>query len=100
MIPSTAPATIVVATPLEVDDVKELLSWAITILSHPNDTIIALHVIGLSYFLRAIYYYYYISSDLLLSSCHFLYMYSFAKVIISQIYIVMFAFFFYLVTME
>ncbi|XP_019107044.1 probable receptor-like serine/threonine-protein kinase At5g57670 isoform X2 [Beta vulgaris subsp. vulgaris] len=46
MIPSTAPATIVVATPLEVDDVKELLSWAITILSHPNDTIIALHVIG------------------------------------------------------
>ncbi|XP_056692709.1 probable receptor-like serine/threonine-protein kinase At5g57670 isoform X2 [Spinacia oleracea] len=46
MIPSTAPARIIVATSLEVDDVKDLLSWAINILSHPNDTIIALHVLG------------------------------------------------------
>ncbi|KAL2928944.1 hypothetical protein RDABS01_034355 [Bienertia sinuspersici] len=45
MIPSTAPATIVVATSLEVDHAKELLSWAINILSHPNDTIIALHIL-------------------------------------------------------
>ncbi|KNA04501.1 hypothetical protein SOVF_199120, partial [Spinacia oleracea] len=45
MIPSTAPARIIVATSLEVDDVKDLLSWAINILSHPNDTIIALHVL-------------------------------------------------------
>ncbi|XP_021755894.1 probable receptor-like serine/threonine-protein kinase At5g57670 [Chenopodium quinoa] len=46
MIPcSTAPATVIVATSLEFDDAKDLLSWAINILSHPNDTIIALHVI-------------------------------------------------------
>uniref|UniRef100_A0A803N4H5 Protein kinase domain-containing protein n=1 Tax=Chenopodium quinoa TaxID=63459 RepID=A0A803N4H5_CHEQI len=39
------PATVIVATSLEFDDAKDLLSWAINILSHPNDTIIALHVI-------------------------------------------------------
>jgi len=47
MVPSsTAPARILVATCLDEDDAKELLSWAIRILSHPNDTIIALHVLG------------------------------------------------------
>uniref|UniRef100_A0A7C9DNF1 Receptor protein serine/threonine kinase n=1 Tax=Opuntia streptacantha TaxID=393608 RepID=A0A7C9DNF1_OPUST len=47
MVPSsTAPARILVATCLDEDDAKELLSWAIKILSHPNDTIIALHILG------------------------------------------------------
>lgn len=50
MIPSTAPATILVATSLEVDHAKELLTWAINILSHPNDTIIAFHVLGNNHF--------------------------------------------------
>ncbi|XP_057536833.1 probable receptor-like serine/threonine-protein kinase At5g57670 isoform X1 [Amaranthus tricolor] len=45
MIPSTAPVTILVATPLDIDDAKHLLNWAISIFSHPNYTIIALHVI-------------------------------------------------------
>lgn len=46
MIPSTAPVTILVATPLDIDDAKHLLNWAISIFAHPNYTIIALHVIG------------------------------------------------------
>lgn len=47
MVPSTstAPATILVATSLDGDNAKQLLSWATNILCHPNDTIIAIHVL-------------------------------------------------------
>ncbi|KAJ8439555.1 hypothetical protein Cgig2_024142 [Carnegiea gigantea] len=46
MVPfSTAPATILVGTCLDEDDAKELISWAIKILSNTNDTIVALHVL-------------------------------------------------------
>ncbi|XP_074276323.1 putative receptor-like serine/threonine-protein kinase At5g57670 isoform X2 [Silene latifolia] len=47
MVPcSTAPLTILVGIPLDVDEAKELLTWAINILSNPRDTIVALHVLG------------------------------------------------------
>ncbi|KAL9224127.1 hypothetical protein vseg_000195 [Gypsophila vaccaria] len=42
---TTSPATILVGISLDVDVAKELLTWAINILSHPHDTIIALHVL-------------------------------------------------------
>ncbi|KAL6331683.1 hypothetical protein AAG906_014333 [Vitis piasezkii] len=40
-----APAKILIGISLDSDDSKELLSWAIRILAHPNDTVVALHVI-------------------------------------------------------
>ncbi|KAH9622891.1 hypothetical protein KSS87_001160 [Heliosperma pusillum] len=47
MVPySTPPSTILVGISLDIDEAKELLTWAINILSHPRDTIIALHVLG------------------------------------------------------
>lgn len=45
MIPSS-PIKVVVGIPLDVEDSEELLSWAIEHLAHPNDTVIALHVLG------------------------------------------------------
>ncbi|GAB4853604.1 hypothetical protein Ancab_017795 [Ancistrocladus abbreviatus] len=44
--PAPAPATILIAIPLN-DTAKsqELLSWAIGILAHPKDTIVALHIL-------------------------------------------------------
>ncbi|KAK1366838.1 Concanavalin A-like lectin/glucanase, subgroup [Heracleum sosnowskyi] len=44
MIPSS-PTKVVVGIPLDVEDSEELLSWAIEHLAHPNDTVIALHVL-------------------------------------------------------
>ncbi|XP_043813235.1 probable receptor-like serine/threonine-protein kinase At5g57670 isoform X1 [Manihot esculenta] len=46
MIPAaSAPAKILIAIPLDPDDSKELLSWAISVLARPNDEIIAIHVL-------------------------------------------------------
>ncbi|KAJ9162847.1 hypothetical protein P3X46_022589 [Hevea brasiliensis] len=45
MIPVSAPAKILMAIPLDLDDSKELLSWAISVLARPNDDIVAIHVI-------------------------------------------------------
>lgn len=36
--------------PLDAESGAELLSWAISVAAHPNDTITALHVLGTSYF--------------------------------------------------
>lgn len=48
MIPAaSAPAKILIAIPLDPDDSKELLSWAISVLARPNDEIIAIHVLGI-----------------------------------------------------
>ncbi|KAL8128705.1 hypothetical protein V2J09_017860 [Rumex salicifolius] len=44
-IASNSSATILIGMSLDEDKSKELLSWAISILSHPNDTVIALHVL-------------------------------------------------------
>ena len=41
-----APAKILIGISLDSDDSKEVLSWAIRILARPNDTIVALHVLG------------------------------------------------------
>ncbi|KAK6127041.1 hypothetical protein DH2020_039219 [Rehmannia glutinosa] len=46
MIPNSLPAKILIGIPLDGDESKELLSWAIKVLAHPGDTIVALHVIG------------------------------------------------------
>ncbi|KAK9697509.1 hypothetical protein RND81_08G042200 [Saponaria officinalis] len=43
MVPSST--TILVGISLDDDEAKQLLTWAINILSHPHDTIIALHVL-------------------------------------------------------
>ncbi|GMP36320.1 hypothetical protein CsSME_00008487 [Camellia sinensis var. sinensis] len=40
-----APAKILIGISLNQDDSKELLSWAINTLAHPNDTVVALHVL-------------------------------------------------------
>ncbi|XP_057998607.1 probable receptor-like serine/threonine-protein kinase At5g57670 isoform X2 [Hevea brasiliensis] len=45
MIPVSAPAKILMAIPLDPDDSKELLSWAISVLARPNDDIVAIHII-------------------------------------------------------
>ncbi|XP_052198694.1 probable receptor-like serine/threonine-protein kinase At5g57670 [Diospyros lotus] len=42
---TTAPAKILIGISLNSDESKELLSWGIRILAHPNDTVIALHVL-------------------------------------------------------
>ncbi|XVE80036.1 hypothetical protein DITRI_Ditri14bG0106600 [Diplodiscus trichospermus] len=42
---TVAPAKILVGISLDPDDSKELLSWAIGVLAHPNDDIVALHVL-------------------------------------------------------
>ncbi|KAA8522783.1 hypothetical protein F0562_009206 [Nyssa sinensis] len=44
MTPS-APAKILIGIPLDPDDSKELLSWAIRILARPNDTLVASHIL-------------------------------------------------------
>ena len=43
---TTAPAKILVGISVDPDDSMELLSWAIRVLAHPNDDIVALHVLG------------------------------------------------------
>ncbi|KAK6942399.1 UspA [Dillenia turbinata] len=40
-----APAKVLIGISLNIEDSKELLSWAIRVLAHPDDTIIALHVL-------------------------------------------------------
>lgn len=45
MIPS-APSKILIGLSLDSDDSKEALSWAIRVLAHPNDTIVAIHILG------------------------------------------------------
>ncbi|OMO69296.1 hypothetical protein CCACVL1_19563 [Corchorus capsularis] len=44
MVTST-PAKILIGISLDPDESKELLSWAIRVLAHPNDDIVALHVL-------------------------------------------------------
>ncbi|XP_057514279.1 probable receptor-like serine/threonine-protein kinase At5g57670 [Actinidia eriantha] len=41
----SAPAKILIGITLNPEDSKELLSWAIRTLTHPNDTLVALHVL-------------------------------------------------------
>ncbi|EOY31720.1 LRR receptor-like serine/threonine-protein kinase [Theobroma cacao] len=43
---TSAPAKILIGIPLDPDVSKELLSWAIRVIAHPNDDIVALHVLG------------------------------------------------------
>ncbi|XP_044472236.1 probable receptor-like serine/threonine-protein kinase At5g57670 [Mangifera indica] len=46
MFSSTASSSkILVAISLDPDESKELLSWAVTVLAHPNDSIVAIHVL-------------------------------------------------------
>ncbi|TKY54615.1 receptor serine/threonine-protein kinase [Spatholobus suberectus] len=40
-----SPAKILIGLSLDLDDSKELLSWAIRVLANPNDTIVAVHVL-------------------------------------------------------
>ncbi|MBA0795873.1 hypothetical protein Gohar_006704 [Gossypium harknessii] len=42
---TSAPAKILVGISLDPDDSKEVLSWAIRVLTHPNDEVVALHVL-------------------------------------------------------
>ncbi|XP_060171598.1 probable receptor-like serine/threonine-protein kinase At5g57670 isoform X1 [Lycium barbarum] len=42
---SIKPSKILVGISLDVEESKELLSWAIRVLANPNDTIIALHIV-------------------------------------------------------
>ncbi|KAF3452838.1 hypothetical protein FNV43_RR03271 [Rhamnella rubrinervis] len=44
---TASPAKILIGISLDPDESKELLSWAITVLAHPNDNIIATHVLAL-----------------------------------------------------
>jgi hypothetical protein len=37
---------ILIGLSLDPNDSKELLSWAIRVLANPNDTIVAVHVLG------------------------------------------------------
>jgi hypothetical protein len=37
---------ILIGLSLDSNDSKELLSWAIRVLANPNDTIVAVHVLG------------------------------------------------------
>ncbi|XP_024025634.1 probable receptor-like serine/threonine-protein kinase At5g57670 [Morus notabilis] len=45
MVPST-PAKILVGISLDPNESKELLSWAIRVLAHPNDNIVAVHILA------------------------------------------------------
>ncbi|PON47520.1 Mitogen-activated protein kinase kinase kinase [Parasponia andersonii] len=45
MVPSSSPAKILIGISLDPDESKELLSWAITVLAHPNDDIVAVHIL-------------------------------------------------------
>lgn len=45
---ASAPTKILIGIPSDPEDSKELLSWAIRVIAQPNDTIVALHVIGLN----------------------------------------------------
>ncbi|KAJ0030076.1 hypothetical protein Pint_14217 [Pistacia integerrima] len=46
MFPSTTSSSkILIAISLDPDESKELLSWAIRVLAHPNDSIVAIHVL-------------------------------------------------------
>lgn len=40
------PSKILVGISLDVEESKELISWAIRVLANPNDTIIAQHIVG------------------------------------------------------
>ncbi|KAA3470828.1 putative receptor-like serine/threonine-protein kinase isoform X2 [Gossypium australe] len=42
---TSAPVKILVGISLDPDDSKEVLSWAIRVLTHPNDEVVALHVL-------------------------------------------------------
>ncbi|KAI4344374.1 hypothetical protein L6164_011608 [Bauhinia variegata] len=42
---SSAPSKILIGLSLDIDDSKELLSWAISVLARPNDTIVAVNVL-------------------------------------------------------
>ncbi|TYJ22010.1 hypothetical protein E1A91_A08G100700v1 [Gossypium mustelinum] len=42
---TSAPAKILVGISLDPDESKEVLSWAIRVLTHPNDEVVALHVL-------------------------------------------------------
>lgn len=46
MVSSTKPTKILVGISLNVEESKEILAWAIRVLANPNDTIIALHIVG------------------------------------------------------
>lgn len=41
-----SPSTILIGLSLDSNDSKELLSWTIRVLAKPNDTIVAVHVLG------------------------------------------------------
>ncbi|KAK4374514.1 hypothetical protein RND71_005191 [Anisodus tanguticus] len=45
VVSSTKPLKILVGISLDVEESKELVSWAIRVLANPNDTIIALHIV-------------------------------------------------------
>jgi hypothetical protein len=45
MIPP-APSKILIGISSDLDDSNELLSWAIRVLAQPNDTIVAIYVLG------------------------------------------------------
>lgn len=45
MIPS-APSKILIPLSLDPEDSKEALSWAIRVIARPNDSIVAVHVLG------------------------------------------------------
>lgn len=40
------PSKILIGIPLDAEQSKELLCWAIHVLARPGDTLVALHVIG------------------------------------------------------
>ncbi|KDP43801.1 hypothetical protein JCGZ_23009 [Jatropha curcas] len=42
---SSSPAKILIGIPLDPNESKDLLSWAITVLARPNDEIIAIHIL-------------------------------------------------------
>lgn len=48
------PSKILVGISLDVEESKELISWAIRVLAKPNDTIIAQHIVGKFNFLSII----------------------------------------------
>ncbi|XP_028775425.1 probable receptor-like serine/threonine-protein kinase At5g57670 [Neltuma alba] len=45
MMLSSSPSKILIGLPLDTNDSRELLSWAIRVLANPNDTIVAFHVL-------------------------------------------------------
>lgn len=46
MMSSSSHAKILIGISLDPDESKELLSWVITVLAHPNDQIVAVHILG------------------------------------------------------